>query len=272
MSANSEQLQQYFERIHFDGVAKPDIQTLFDLHRQHTFVIPFENLAIFEGQDILVDPDSLFDKIVQRGRGGYCFEMNGLLAFILRRIGFDVRDLLARVFVSENEVFAKLHHILLVEVEGKRFLCDVGFGGNGLIEPIELAMDKPVTQFGETYRLMHSDAFGYILQHQLDGAFTNQYAFTLEACKPVVDYLAPNFFCSKFPESLFTNQLMCTRPTPDGRVTISGKTLKIRTGGRTDRQEVSDPESFNRMVRDHFDLEIDSLTFKNAKGEHIFPS
>src|SRR5690554_2922341 len=86
----------YFARINYQGDTDVSAQTLHALHAAHTLNIPFENLDVFLGKPILLDQDSLYKKIIQNKRGGYCFEMNGLFSIVLKELGFKVTDLLAR--------------------------------------------------------------------------------------------------------------------------------------------------------------------------------
>lgn len=263
-------LQSYFDRIQYRGVPENTVETLIELHIAHTLNIPFENLDILCNREISLDIEAINEKIVRNRRGGYCFEMNALFAQVLRQLGFDVQDLLARVFIDQETVFARLHHVLLVAISGRRYLADVGFGGNGLIAPILLEDGCISKQFADTFRLTYSDKFGYVLQFLIDGAFTNSYAFTLEPQVPVIDYLAPNYFTSNFPGSLFTQKAICTRPTPQGRITLNDLELKIRSQDQTVRITADDPETFSRLIYEHFGLTADAAEFSDDYRHQFF--
>lgn len=263
-------LQDYFDRIQYQGETDLTAETLRELHIAHTLNIPFENLDIMCGREISLDIAAIYQKLVLDRRGGYCFEMNALFAQVLRQMGFEVQDLLARVFIGPETLFARLHHVLLVSIAGRRYLVDVGFGGNGLIAPIELVDGCISEQFADTFRLVSSDKFGYVLQFLQDGVFVNSYAFTLEPQVPVIDYLAPNYFTSNFPGSLFRQKAICTRPTRQGRITLTDLELKIRTRGQTERIIADNQETFNRLISENFGLPADASQFSEGYRRQLF--
>lgn len=132
-------LDAYLGRIGVSGPIRADRETLFRIHRGHALNIPYENLDVQLGRGVTRDPAAAFDKIVRRRRGGWCYEMNGLLSLGLERAGFRVRRLAGAVMREmRGEAAVGNHLVILVDLEGETFLCDVGFG-DGLIEPIPLA-------------------------------------------------------------------------------------------------------------------------------------
>jgi N-hydroxyarylamine O-acetyltransferase len=128
-------LQAYLDRIGFEGTPRRDLDTLTAVHRGHVLNIPFENIDVLLGRTVDFDLERIFDKIVNRGRGGWCYEMNGLLGWALEMIGYEVTRLAGGVGRSINGEAAVGNHLLLL-VDGT-WLADVGFG-NGLYEPVEL--------------------------------------------------------------------------------------------------------------------------------------
>lgn len=131
-------LHAYFNRIGFDGAPRVDLDTLVRIHRGHAFHIPYENLDVQLGRDVTRDPQAAFSKIVERGRGGWCYEMNGLLGMALDRIGFKVRRLAGAVLrETRGDAAVGNHLVLLIDLGGETWLCDVGFG-DGLTEPRRL--------------------------------------------------------------------------------------------------------------------------------------
>ena len=124
-------LDSYFARIGHDGPRAPTLETLRELQRKHPLAIPFENLDTLSGTPVRLDLESLERKLVRGRRGGYCFEQNLLLKHVLTRLGFDVVALAARVVWERpaGEPRPRSHMVLLVSLGGRRYLCDVGFGG-----------------------------------------------------------------------------------------------------------------------------------------------
>ncbi|MCI0677905.1 MAG: arylamine N-acetyltransferase [Actinobacteria bacterium] len=142
-------LQGYLDRVGFEGIPRPDLETLRDLHRGHVTSIPFENLDVLLGRTVDFDLERIFDKVVDRRRGGWCYEMNGLLGWALETIGFDVTRLAGGVGRSQRGESAVGNHLLLLVNEA--WLADVGFG-NGLREPVKLEVGE-ILQDGFRSRL-----------------------------------------------------------------------------------------------------------------------
>lgn len=135
-------LNHYFARINWLGAAAANIDTLRALHLKHNCTIPFENLDVLLPREIQLDDQSLEDKLVIARRGGYCFEQNGVFERVLRELGFNVRSLLGRVVLSNPPALPpRTHRLLLVELEGEKWIADVGFGGQTLTAPIRLMPD-----------------------------------------------------------------------------------------------------------------------------------
>ncbi len=129
-------LKAYLERLEYRGELAPTLETLKRLHFAHATHIPFENLEILLGRPIKLDRESLWTKMVTGRRGGYCFEQNALFATVLEELGFRVTRLAARVRLGVKEIRPRSHMLLAVEIEGNRWLADVGFGGEGLLHPL----------------------------------------------------------------------------------------------------------------------------------------
>ena len=252
-------LAAYLERIGYQKSVAPDEPTLAGLHKAHTLVIPFENLDVFYQQPISLETAALFDKLVTQGRGGYCFEMNGLFSAVLKEIGFKVTPLLARVSVAYTRSFGpKTHEVLMVEVAGTRWLADVGFGKDGPVAPLLLDCRNAQHQFGRTYRLEPDEEFGYILDLLIGDRALCQYAFTLEKCYPA-DFILANHFTATHPASRFVAGRICTKPTEEGRISLTDQQLKIVSDGETsDTPVVSDTE-FEIYLTRYFGLDLGKI-------------
>lgn len=248
-------LQAYFDRIGYRGGGEVSAQTLRELHRGHVFHIPFENLNPLGGKTVSLDPSDLFDKMVTDKRGGYCFEMNGLLSFVLESLGFPVRRLLARVWRDEMGYGAKTHQILLVTADGKDWICDVGFGGNGLLEPLLFETGTEQQQEFQQCRIVEEPAVGgFAYQCVIDGSYKNIYGFTLEPCSRA-DYELSNYFTSTHPDSIFTKVPMLMIPTQSGRITVFDHQMKL-----TDRENVTEisiesEDQMKRILKEYFGIE-----------------
>ena len=131
-------LSPYLSRINYSGDRSTSHDTLRALHLAHVLAVPFENLDGYRGVPVSLEPADLFAKIVTARRGGYCFELNGLFSLLLEAMGFEVTRLIARVRYGAKPPYPRSHQVLVVTVSGEPWLVDVGFGGNGLLEPMPL--------------------------------------------------------------------------------------------------------------------------------------
>jgi len=244
----------YLIRIEYQGPATPSVEALRGLHRAHVMTVPFENLNIHLGRPVSLDPSDLFRKIVVERRGGYCFELNGLFALLLEDIGFTVTRLAARVLYGTEGMRPRSHQLLLVHLGEERWLADVGFGGQGLREPFPFMAGLEQRQGPDQFRLATDERKESVLQWHMEETWVDLYSFALDPWLPV-DYSFANYYHSHSPDSLFTQQRICTMPTPEGRTSLIDNVLKVR--GRDGKQErhVAD-EEYKQLLQQHFGLII----------------
>ncbi len=246
----------YLRRIQVTSQSAADLPFLVELHRQHVFTVPFENLDIHFGKRISLEPADLFDKIVRRGRGGYCFELNGLFQLLLEAVGYRVHSAAARVLFGTDAIPPKSHRILVVILDGERWLVDVGFGAYGLIEPIPLQTGVEHHQGSDRFRLEQDSTLGLVFQTYQQGSWLKQYAFTTDAHHPV-DFTFANYYHSHSPDSIFTQKRICQLPTPEGRKRLDDEGLSLVSGGHTQKLSVADEQEFFRLLKTHFHLELE---------------
>ncbi|MBF7096249.1 arylamine N-acetyltransferase family protein [Alkalibacter mobilis] len=258
-------LGSYLKRINFTGDLDTSADTLKKLHVGHVMNIPFENLDQLRGKKISLDVEKLFDKIVLNERGGYCFEMNGLFYHILKEIGFKVKNLFARVYRPGFGFSPKTHHVLVAEADGKEWLVDVGFGGNGPVAPVLLEEDMEQEQFMRHYMISKHPEFGYLLQFKIDGKYENVYAFNMEE-NSQMDYEIPNYFTSTHPDSIFTQVIMCTKATEKGRISIFDNNLKIVANGLVTEKVMQSDFEINEVLYKHFGLSLEDKYLEDASS------
>lgn len=248
----------YFKRIDYSGEKDVSYETLYGLHTAHTLNIPFENLDVYLGKPIPLDPDSLYEKIVENKRGGYCFEMNGLFSLVLKQLGFKVTNLLARRTIDGVVFNAKTHQVLMVEIGAEKYLVDVGFGNTGITAPVLIKENVEQLQFTHTYRLVNDLKHGYMLQRKVDGDYLCMYAFTLEECIPI-DYEMSNFYCYANPNSYFRSMKFITKPTLEGRLTLTDNHLEILENGHITEKVLSSDEEYNEYLLKHFGIDLELI-------------
>jgi N-hydroxyarylamine O-acetyltransferase len=245
---NQAKVADYLNRIGWAGAIGPTSATLHALHEAHLLAVPFENLDIALKREIVLDLDRLFDKIVTRRRGGFCYELNGLFASLLRSIGFDLDLLAARVANGEGVLGPEYDHMaLLVRCEGKRWLADVGFG-DSFRTPIDLDDASPQPggdPLGRAWSVRDDGGELGMVQHEADGSSRVGYAFTLTP-RALEEYAPMCVYQQTSPESHFTRRRICSRATPAGRVSLADERLIVTT--REGRREEPVPEHARSSV------------------------
>ena len=238
------------------GVAPPlsaDLDTLRRLHRAHVQAIPFENLDIQMGLPVEIDAEAIQRALVARQRGGYCFQQNGLFRLALIAVGFAPRARAARVRLDANgSIRPRTHMALVVPIDGEDWLADVGFGGNGLVEPI-LVGGAPVTQDGWTYRTVQ-DGPMHVLQRASAGGWDDLYAFADEDAPPI-DFVMGNWFTSTYPESNFVRSLTAQRTVGRTRHILRNLTYMVAVDGGWTSREISRDELVP-LLREVFGIDI----------------
>ena len=240
----TEKCAAYFERLvlSLPDPLIPDSALLHQIQYAHCTRIPYENLDILRGTPLSLDYERLFDKIVTRGQGGYCFELNGLLGWLLRELGYQVTDYMARYLRGETTIPMRRHRVLKVVATDGVWLCDAGIGEVAPRLPIRLEENTVQEQYGETYRLKKEPFLGWVLEDLHHGQWRNFYAFTEEP-QLNVDFIAPSFYCEKHPDSPFTAQEMFSLKTADGRITLDGNIFKIFSGDSVTVHELQTAEA-----------------------------
>ena len=216
----------YLERIAYTGSTDVSPETLRGLHRAHMLTVPFENLDIHIGRKIICDEAPFLHKIINERRGGFCYELNGAFAALFRELGFKVTLLSARVGGSSPEFD---HLTLRVDLE-EPWLADVGFG-DSFLDPLRLQPNLEQPQIGRVYRLAEIDGIFYV-EIKSGDEWKTEYSFTLRP-RQLSDFADMCHYHQTSPDSHFTQNRICSRATPDGRITLSnGKLIETKNGSR----------------------------------------
>ena len=213
-------VQAYLKRIGYRGKVAPTVETLVRLHRCHIMNVPYESLDIWRGKADDLAYETVYDKIVTRGRGGYCFELNGLFAWLLRELGFEVEEYFGRWLMGEQlAVPARRHRVIRVSVGKRAFIADVGVGQRAPLEPLELVYDKVQRCEGVDYRIVRDERQGAVQEALLNGVWTRVYSFDFAPQEPI-DFSYVHYFCVNAPSSFFRGNLLVYLPTANGRKSI----------------------------------------------------
>ncbi len=247
-------LSAYLHRIGVIRPAAADEAALRELHRAHLVAVPFENLSIHLAEPISLAPADLLDKIVNRRRGGFCYELNGAFALLLEALGAQVRRVAARVYGGDGPGPPFDHLALIVTpADGSGpWLADVGFGSHSTY-PLRLASRRGQPDPGGLFRLV--PAGGTDLDVIKDGQ--RQYRIELRE-RELADFVPTCWWQQTSPDSHFTRGTICSRLTQDGRISISGRTLIHTSGGsRAERALASD--ELPAAYREHFGISLDRV-------------
>jgi N-hydroxyarylamine O-acetyltransferase len=246
----------YLRRIGADRPAAADTDALRTLHRRHLLAVPFENLSIHLGQDIVLAEAALFEKIVGAGRGGFCYELNGAFAALLRSLGYGVELLAARTFGDGGRLGPPYDHLALrvttADGDGP-WLADVGFGRHSQY-PLAYGSRAEQHDPGGAFRITEAP------DGDLDVAHNGSPVYRLDQRpRALGDFEATCWWQRTSPASHFRQSLVCSRLTGTGRVTLSGRKLVLTDGeDRREERELGDGEIL-AAYREHFGIALDRL-------------
>ncbi len=250
----------YLQRIDYCGTLEPTAATLCALHVAHLQHVPFENLDIVRRRLFDLDPVALFDKIVTRRRGGFCYELNGLFALLLEQLGFMVTRLAARVVNKDGSLGPEFDHLTLhvqcPDDTNAGWLADVGFG-DSFLEPLRFDEQGEQLDGLRAYRIEHDEAYRWVWERDYDGMWTRQYRFDLRP-RQLSDFAPMCVWQQTSPDSSFTQRRICSRATPDGRVTLSEMRLITKVNGQRNECTLDSEEECQMVLRERFGIEVRS--------------
>jgi N-hydroxyarylamine O-acetyltransferase len=242
----------YLARIGYEGPRDASPATLRALHERHLLSVPFENLDIHWKRPIIVDTQSFLQKIVIRRRGGFCYELNGAFAWLLREFGFDVTLLSGRVPTANGGLGPPFDHMaLLIHAGGARWLADVGFG-DSFLHPLHLDGDN-----GE-FEIVRGE------ECEVRRNGTREYLFTLDPHE--LHEFAPMCDFQQYdPRSSFTKKRVCTIATPDGRVTLADAKLVVARNGEKTETPIA-AEEWDRVLYETFGIAAPEAGARSEPG------
>jgi len=243
----------YLKRINYQGIPKCDFETLHALQCMHLQIVPYENIDIVQGIPLSLKIEDLYEKIVTRRRGGYCFELNALFSWLLRGIGFNVVNYMARFLKDEPEIPMRRHRVMVVSCKEGDFLCDVGVGLVVPRRPLPFVHGKVDRQNGEKYIIEKDNFLGNVLYEWRNDTWRELYAFTVEP-QLEQDFIAISYYCENHPESIFKAQEMVHIFTKTGRKSVAGKEVRLYENGSVDVLTPTSLAAYHDLLQLHFGI------------------
>ncbi|WLW55053.1 arylamine N-acetyltransferase family protein [Streptomyces sp. YU58] len=279
---NSTQVDAYLRRLGIErwttDKAGATADALRELQLRHLRAVPFENLSVHLGEEIVLEEKRLLDKVVGARRGGFCYELNGAFGMLLDALGFEVTLLAARVYAEEGRPGIPYDHLALRvgTVDAGEWLADVGFGAHSH-HPLAFGERGEQEDPGGTFRIVEAgpDRAGVRGGHavaeaaDLDVVVNGRPQYRLEVRPRVLgDFVAGAWWHSTSPASHFTQSLVCSRVTEDGgRITLSGRTFKVTAAdGRREERELTTDEEVLAVYRDRFGIGLDAVPSVRDSG------
>jgi len=245
-------VETYLDRIGYQASTAPSLDTLRAIHCAHLLTVPFENLDIARGRKIVLDEEALIRKIVEQRRGGFCYELNGAFAALLRSLGFRVRLLSARVARDAGGEGPEFDHLCLRVDLDEPWLADVGFG-DSFLKPLRLQTDVEQADPAGMFRIVERGDRLQFEKMEPDKSWKRQYSFTQQP-RRLDEFSHMCHHHQTSPESPFTLKSICTRATNEGRITLAEmKLIVTNSGGRTETLLASEQDR-NDALKHHFGI------------------
>ncbi|MET9969194.1 arylamine N-acetyltransferase [Streptomyces sp. NPDC006356] len=246
----------YLRKLGYTGSREPSLALLNELQKRHLMAIPFDNSLNADaerGFDVLlevdIDDDAVFRAVVEGGRGGVCYELNGLLRRLLTELGFEVKILAAAVIQVNGTFGPELEHIFnCVELDGERYLVDVGLAGPSYLEPLRIT-DEIQEQYGCQYRLVEEDGYQVLQRRAKGGDWSASYRFR-DQYREISDWqkLVPDI--ANFPlEQVLIGTRIHSRAFDNGQMVLIGKRYLRVEDGVEEIKVLTSPSTFKQVVR-----------------------
>ena len=247
-------IKAYLERIGAAAFAERSEENLDHLIVCHLNTVPFENIDVIDfGQVPDLDEEKLYEKIVTRRRGGYCFELNRLFGRLLEGLGYSVYPVAVRVVWNRDWIPALSHMALIVELDHTKYFCDVGFGGPGPKGLLRLCAAQQIN--GETYRVETAEDGDYLIEWLHKGKWEQVLRFEDRAVREV-DFQLLNFYCAKNKAVLFARSRVVNLCTPKGSKALNDLELVVREEGQERRVLYKDKKELEAGLAEEFGIRV----------------
>lgn len=260
-----ENVQDYLDRISCgpSEEIRQDRESLDRLIRNHQIFVPFENLDIYDlDRDVSLNIGDIYEKVVARGRGGFCFELNALFQKLLEQLGFETKSCMGRIVRGKDYMPQPLHRVLLVKLEEGWHFCDVGYGGPMPAGALLLSDGSRRRVKDTWFRVRQISHHEWEISREKEDGEEGLVRFTEQEQYPM-DFVAPSFFCCKHPDSYFRARRIVNRCLADGNMRLWDDTVTIEKDGKTEQVVFKDGEELREGLRKYFGIHILTEFSKN---------
>ncbi|MEM8894822.1 MAG: arylamine N-acetyltransferase [Bacteroidota bacterium] len=249
----------YLQRINIRRSYQPTLLYLKQLHRAHLYSVPFENLDIYHGNKIILDVDRTYKKVVERNRGGFCYELNGLFYHLLLQLKYDCKLISAQVYREDGSLGPDFDHVaIIVRIDGVSWLVDVGFG-DGFIDPKRLEPYQSMLDYNRYFKFEQDPDDNYIMLMSEEGVdYKKKYKFSIES-KEYIQFMEMCDYHQNDPKSLFKKRKLITLATKSGRITLTDRQLKTKYMGEESIMELLNQDEFYSKLEHHFGIALSDL-------------
>ncbi len=236
--------------------ASADVEFLRELQSKHIARYSFNSLAVVLGQDISLEIEAIFNKIVEKQRGGYCFEHNKLVLNVLSQLGFEVRLLMAKVIYNRDVDVARTHRVTLLKLDGDDYIVDTGFGHFGARFPVKLELGLEQDQGDAVYRIVQNEKNDYCYQVFKDDAFFTLYTFNLHHYSEA-ECLPAHFYSHKSPDAAFVNNMVVCRKFYNDILSLRNNEFFRISNEETVTTVITSAKQLHQLLMETFELDLD---------------
>jgi N-hydroxyarylamine O-acetyltransferase len=247
-------IEKYLQRIVIENAeTKRNLETLKFLQKQNLLNIPFENLDIHWQRPIFLDNERFFQKVVERGRGGFCYELNGLFYKFLEELGYKSKIVSARVSNGKGDFGAEYDHLaILTKIEEEEYLVDVGFG-DFTAEPLKFELNIEQEDKNGIYRITKYNEEYFEVAKKEVGVWYSEYIFK-DKIRDLTEFAEMCNFHQTSPESHFTKGKVCSLMTETGRKTLTDKKFIQTQNGEKTEFDITLDEDFDKILKREFSI------------------
>jgi N-hydroxyarylamine O-acetyltransferase len=250
----------YLKHINVDeGDYVPTLELLQEIHRKHLLKVPFENLDIIFGRKLSMNTEDIYNKIVLDKRGGICFETNTLMYSVLQELGYNVKRISGRFWnIEKSEWNPEFSHLaLIISINKTEFLVDVGVGG-GFLEPIQIKNGQTYSDANGSYQVVKVVDNEFFLRHLEENEWKDLLQFQTIS-RNENDFYEQCDYYQTSKETFFTQKRLVSKPTLNGKVTLTDNVLKVTENSQVTITELKDEEEWKRVLQNSFGINIDEL-------------